>query len=153
MAVVAFDKHAKFSEEYLEIMRGGLKELWAKGPCREAGDLAEKLKEKRLDYAAWITKDVRESLFPFEQTLTIISANRSFAIGMPAGAEKREMLQNALNLFKQVMEFEEGEDIQKRGIGVSEVVESMQNILGINELTRLRKQVIKEANKALEVMA
>ena len=153
MAVVAFDKHAKFSEEYLKVMREGLKELLAKGPCKEALDLAERLKETRLDYAAWVTKDIREALFPFEQALTMIGVNKSFAIDMPAGDEKRAILQKALDLFAQVMEYKEDKDIQKRGIGVSEVVENIQNLLGINELTKLRKQVIKEANKALEAMA
>jgi hypothetical protein len=153
MAIVAFDKHTEFSEKYLEVMRNGLMELSAKGPCKEALEIAEKLKKTRLDYAAWITKDTRETLFPFEQALTMIGFNQGCARDMSAGDEKRAMLQKALNLFMQVMEYKEDKDIQKRGIGVSEVVENIQNLLGINELTRLRKQVIKEANKALDAMA
>jgi hypothetical protein len=48
----------------------------------------------------------------------------------------------------QVMEYERG--TEENEIGVSKVVERIQDLLGINELTKLRKQVIKEANKALE---
>jgi tRNA uridine 5-carbamoylmethylation protein Kti12 len=54
----------------------------------------------------------------------------------------------ATNLYMQVMEYERG--TEENEIGVSKVVEKIQDLLGINELTKLRKQVIKEANKALE---
>ena len=47
MAVVAFNKRAEFSEKYLEVMRKGLIELSARGPCKEASDLAESLRKKR----------------------------------------------------------------------------------------------------------
>jgi len=35
---------------------------------------------------------------------------------------------------------------------MAKVIEKIQDLLGINELTKLRKQVIKGANKALESM-
>jgi hypothetical protein len=151
MAVVAFDKHAEFSEKYLEVMRKGLIYLWAKGPCKEALDLAEKLKETRLDFAAWVTKDTRESLFPFEQALRMIGVNEHLLGDVPVGDERSAMVAEAHALFSQVMEFEKG--TPEKEIGVSKVVEKIQDLLGINELTKLRKQVIKEANKALEAMA
>jgi hypothetical protein len=151
MAIVAFDKHAEFSEKYLEVMRKGLNELWAKGPCKEALDLAEKLKEKRLDYAAWVTVDTREALFPFEEALTMIGINKVLLSDMPVGSERSAMVAQAHALFGQVMEFNKG--TQEKEIGVSKVIERIQDLLGINELTKLRRQVIKGANKALESMA
>ena len=151
MAIVAFDKHAEFSEKYLDVMRKGLKELWAKGPCKEALEISEKLKETRLDYAAWVTKDTRESLFPFEQALRMIGINQSLFRDMPAGSERSAMVAEAHDLFSQVMEF--AKDTPEKDIGVSKVIEKIQDLLGINELTKLRKQVIKGANKALESMA
>lgn len=151
MAIVAFNKHAEFSEKYLEVMRKGLKELWAKGPCKEAFDLAEKLKETRLDYAAWVTKDTRDSLFPFEQALSMIGVKKCLFSDMPVGDERSAMVAEAHALFSQVMEF--GKGTPEKEIGVSKVVERIQDLLGINELTKLRKQVIKGANKALEASA
>jgi hypothetical protein len=148
MAVVAFNKHAEFSEKYLEVIGKGLTELSAKGPCKEALDLAEKLKETRLDYAAWVTKDTRESLLPFEQALRMIGVSGGLSVDMPAGDDRKAMVTAAFDLYKQVMEFEKG--TQEKAIGVSKVVERIQDLLGINELTQLRKQVIRGANKALE---
>jgi hypothetical protein len=148
MAVVAFNKHAEFSEKYLEVMRKGLAELTAKGPCAEALKLAGDLRETRLDYAAWVTKDTRDLLFPFEKALTQIGINHVVLKDMPVGDERSTTVQEASDLFMQVMEFEKG--TEEKQIGVSKVVERIQDLLGINELTRLRKQVIKQANKALE---
>lgn len=150
MAVVAFNKHVEFSEKYLEVMRKGLIELFAKGPCKEALDLAEKLAETRLDYAAWITEDTRDSLFPFENALRMIGIKKCLFSDMTVGDERTAMVAEVHALFSQVMEFEKG--TQEKEIGVSKVIERIQGLLGINELTQLRKQVIKGANKALEAM-
>lgn len=151
MAAVAFDKHAEFSEKYLEVMRQGLKDLWAKGPCKEAGDLARKLNDTRLDYAAWVTKDIRDSLFPFEHALTMIGVNNEFFRDMPVGKERSSMVQEVHSLFKQVMEIGENSEESKE-IGVSKIIEKIQDLLGINELTQLRRQVIKGALRSLEKM-
>ena len=151
MAVVAFDKHAEFSEKYLEVMRMGLKELFAKGPCKEALDLAEKLKETRLDFAAWVTKDTKDSLLPFEQALAMIGVKEHLFKDMPVGNERSNMVAEVHSLFSQVIEIKK--TTQDNEIGVSKIIEKIQDLLGIKELTRLRRQVIKEANKALEAMA
>lgn len=147
MAIVAFNKHAEFSEKYLDVMRKGLMELSARGPCVEALKLAGALRETRLDYAAWVTKDTRDLLFPFEKALTQIGINHAVLKEMPVGDRRSAIVLEASNLFAQVMEFEKGSE--DKDIRVSNVVERIQELLGINELTKLRKQVINQANKAL----
>ena len=148
MAIVAFNKHAEFSEKYLEVMRKGLVELTARGPCKEALKLAGDLRETRLDYAAWVTQDTRDLLLPFEKALTQIGINHVILKDLPVGDKRSTTVQEAADLFMQVMEFEQG--TEEKQIGVSKVVERIQDLLGINELTQMRKQVIKQANKALE---
>lgn len=148
MAIVAFDKHAEFSEKYLAVMRKGLMELTAKGPCEEALKLAGALRETRLDYAAWVTKDTRDLLFPFENALSQIGINHHVLKDIAVGHKRSAIVQEASDLFAQVMEYEQGSE--DKDIRVSNVVERIQELLGINELTKLRKQVIKQANKVLE---
>jgi hypothetical protein len=151
MAVVAFDKHAEFSEKYLEAMRKGLLKLTAEGPSKSALELAEQLRETRLDFAAWITKDTRESLFPFEKGLRTIGVNEHLLEHTPVGDKRTKLVSEAHDLFAKILEFES--DPEKKAVCVSEVVERVQELLGINELTSLRKRVIKGANKALEATA
>ncbi len=121
MAVVAFNKHAEFSEKYLEVMRKGLIELSARGPCKEALDLAESLKETRLDYAAWVTNDTRELLSPFEKALRQIGVDYHVLSNMPVGDRRSMNVNEATNLYMQVMEYERG--TEENEIGVSKVVE------------------------------
>ena len=92
-------------------------------------------------------ESTRDLLFPFEKALTQIGINHAVLKEMPVGDRRSAIVLEASNLFAQVMEFEKGSE--DKDIRVSNVVERIQELLGINELTKLRKQVINQANKAL----
>lgn len=140
MAVRAFDKHAEFAEKYLKEIESIIEYLWDEGTSAEAIKLSRNLTKIRLDYAAWLSEDTSEQLRPFENALKKIGVNDSRAARMPSGHDKREeLLDEAEKLWEQILEIEPKEISE---IGHTGVLIKVRNLLGIEELTRLRSEAI-----------
>ncbi len=64
MAIIAYDKHVQFSEEYLSKVNRTLTELWIEGESVKALERAKELSGIREKFAAWLTRDVEDQLYP-----------------------------------------------------------------------------------------
>lgn len=76
MAQVAYDKHVIFCEEYIERVERGRQELFREGVSRNALNIGRELVNIRQKHAAWLTKEIEDSLKPFEQALIMIGAKK-----------------------------------------------------------------------------
>lgn len=149
MARVAFDKHVSFCEEYISEINLGIPKLFESGPSNSAGDLAIKLRDVRLKYTTWITKDITEQLWPFEKALIKISFNRNYINEIPDGDKRTELIDEMHRLFSNILELSNDMESDKEetiSIGVSKIIEKVQDILGITELTSLRNKILKNVN-------
>lgn len=147
MAVVAFDKHAEFSEKYLKEIRVSMPILFREGPTTEALDFAERLRDIRLDYSAWVATETKEALWPFEKALRTVGINKYILKDTPIGDRRNRLVDEAHELFAKILEMKNEEDTAEEG--VSKAVSKIQGLLGVNELTKLRRNVLREANKSL----
>ena len=149
MARVAFDKHVSFCEEYISEINLGIPKLLETGPSNSAGHLADKLRKVRLKYNTWITKDITEQLWPFEKALRTISFNRNYMNQILDGEKRNELIDEMYRLFDNILEMPEDSEFEKEeatSIGVSKIIEKVQDILHITELTSLRNKILKNVN-------
>ena len=141
MATVAFNKHGAFCEEYVAQAYSSVKKLFRDGPSQNAIDVAQKLGEIRQRHAPWVTADILKNLKPFEDAIFRVGTT-SLALGSGADIPDRPReIKEMIDTFSHVIG-QPGEDGKiNPDIGPDQVVVHLQNILGISELTQLRRTI------------
>lgn len=154
MANVAFDKHAEFSEDYVEEAQKALVTLLREGPSEEVLKHASTLYQIRNEYIVWLTPEVEDSLDPFEAALRTIGANAGYVKAIreqPGEGEARQKAINEMyNTFAKVMGFHEwqGKKLTNE-LAVTALVRKLRSVLGTEELTRMRGAIVKKAASGL----
>lgn len=150
MAKLAYDKHALFCEEYLEVVNDFLPKLWQSGPDASAKEFALKLSSVRARYSAWLTQDIERGLYPIESKLLGIGARSQVIQSMPVGANRNRMIDEIYDAFGLVTDsLPTGESDQDKAAGAAAITEHIRTLLGIQNLTELR---LKSAQLALKRM-
>lgn len=152
MATVAFDKHVKFCESYISQMQETLATLFREGPTKECLSLASKLADIRLSFRTWLTSDIQDKIMPFEDALQRIGGNHIMLESLPVGDVRAKMVEEMHNTFADVLGLSR---LEKRGnndptVVAGLIMDHLQDILGVNQLVRLRIKLVDEAVKTLE---
>lgn len=145
MASVAFDKHVEFCEKYIAQMDEGLSQLFVEGPTQEAVSLAGKLSKIRLEFRAWLTKDIVERILPYEKALMEIGASARLEERLPMGEKSTRVIDKMFDVFSDVTGIKKKEKSVNEDIAHETIINHLQAVLGIRELTELRQKVIQEA--------
>lgn len=153
MANVAFDKHVEFCEKYMYEIHETVKTLFHKGPTSKAFEHVGRFVELQREFAAWIPKDVALALDPFERAVNKIAAlsglEASLGSSDPNGRAKA--IEEMYEIFREVMHIDNPTNINGNSeIAVEEVKERVRAILGIEQLTRIRRKLVKQALDSLE---
>lgn len=149
MANVVFNKHVEFIERYMEEVHKTVSKLFREGPTKEAIELSNNLFRIREQYAAWIPKEESLKLEPFENAVREIGS-----LSYQADIVDKKTLRGSKTIIKLYDKFskvlgidlridEQEEEIYSSA--VEEVKSKIGSILGIEELTAMRKMLIKEA--------
>jgi hypothetical protein len=150
MAATAFDKHVAFCEEYVAEVQSALRTLFREGPTKGALQHSDQLYEIKRKHIIWITRDLEAQLEPFERALRRIGANDFVSRQFPGTEGHEKRTQEMYKQFAQVLGTEhmgtewEGEPITDSA-AVSGVISHLRDILGIEELTKLRTQIVQQA--------
>lgn len=144
MASVAFDKHVEFSEKYIAQMDEGLDQLFVEGPTQQALSLASKLRKIRSEFRAWLTKDIIERILPYEKALIDIGSSVRLEERLPPGQKAVELVDKMFDIFSNVTGIKKEEGGANKEIAHETIINHLQAVLGIEELTGLRQKVIKE---------
>jgi hypothetical protein len=147
MASVAYDKHVKFCEEYLEAVNKAVFELWAEGPNVKALGHANSLRDIRDRHTAWLTREIEEKLFPIEAALRKIGAGSHVLPLVQPGLERSKIVDDVYGAFGKITE--SGKENQGSTAAVALITDSLRELLGIKELTELRTEVTKLARDRL----
>ena len=152
MANVAFDKHVEFCEKYMSEVHNTVSTLFSRGPTEEALKHATNFHLLRQEYAAWLTDDINENLFPFEQALRSLGASEHF-VNTTAGHEQHKEqrskhMDKAHDEFMKILSIKEGEEPDPV-VAVEAVKKKVREILDIEDLVQLRKRIIVEARNAI----
>jgi uncharacterized protein (DUF2267 family) len=143
MASVAFDKHVAFAEAYVAETLATLKTLFRTGPGEEALTHAAQLYELRQRSALWLTPDIDARLENFEAAVREIGAGAHFVETTSEHPRRRIVLDQIYRLFAEVTGMETWEDrpvSQERT--TTAVVGFLRAVLGVQELTSLRKELV-----------
>lgn len=154
MASVAFDKHAEFCEKYMSEVHETMGDLAKKGPkSPNVDDHLKKLVLLKREYAAWVPKDVAVQLEPFENKLRDMSLQAGIVEDYKdqPGKEKSNAVKAMYEVYRSVMgigDVDIAKDSQE--VSAEDVKERIRSILGINDLTKMRKLLVSEAIRFLE---
>src|SRR5205807_206377 len=120
--------------------------LLQKGPTEEALTHASTLYRLRRDWGMWLTPSIDAALAKFESALQEIAANAHFiemALDHPA---RPAHVEEMFTTFAEVMGMATWQDKPVPPERASRaVLQKLREILGIEELTRLRDSLIKSA--------
>lgn len=152
IANAAFDKHAEFCEKYMKELHDTVRTLYREGETPTALDHANKLYTLRQDYAAWLTDQINVDLGEFESALRKLGANAHFirsTRGHEGYAEQQTLRINSnFELFSRILGLATSDDIQEESL-VEALKTKVRAILGVEELTKLRDHLIKQATNAI----
>ncbi|MBI3545536.1 MAG: hypothetical protein HY081_02915 [Gammaproteobacteria bacterium] len=145
MAQSAFDKHVSFCEEYMEEVHDIVSTLFAHGPTEKVMPHLRRLFEIRRKYSAWITKDIGLLLEPFENALNEIGALSHFEKMLEGGDKqaRSNAIEKMFSIFKKVINLKDEKIIEEnKEVAIEEVKAKIRNIIGIEELSEMRKKII-----------
>ncbi len=142
MAEVAYNKHVHFCEEYIERVEKGRQELLAEGPSRNALKIGRELVNIRQKYSLWLTKEIEDSLKPFEQALISIGAKEAVIDRLDVGEQRNRVVQEVYRAFGLIVGHETSLTEEEANVYIDKVIELIRDILGINILTRLRLKAV-----------
>lgn len=150
MANVAFDKHVQFSEQYITKMQQGLTELFQKGPTKESLKFSGDLADIRRSFLAWITKDLKDKIAPFEDALYKIGASNIILDSLPVGKARDREVEQMYQIFSDVLGLPKENASLNERVAPDRILSHLQHLLGVEHLSRLRAAVIKQAIDTLE---
>ncbi len=154
LANTTFDKHSKFCECYMSEIHNTVSTLFREAETEKALDHAGNFFKIRQEYAVWLTSEIDEELDKFESAIRTLGANSHFVnvtIGSKQHAEKRSMtIESNFTLFNEILGLGKKDDINE-DYAVKAIKKKVRNILGVEELSMLRKYAIKEASNVLEI--
>jgi hypothetical protein len=153
MANTVFDKHVEFCEAYVLEMQVALACLVLRGLKAEPGKNADQLRDIRLKARVWLPQSISDRLVFYEQALRWIATHnrQQRAYGELPGWRDRtgyqKEIDRVLNLYLEIIdESQKPEDALRPSVGTSVVIEEIKKVLGIEELTRLRSELIRRAS-------
>jgi len=149
MANVAFDRHVQFSEQYIARMQQGLTELFRTGPPGESLKFCSELIDIRLSFRAWITEDVEAKVMPLENALRQMGARKFALEGLAPGPERTRVVNEMYQVFANVTGVK-GEGEVDETLAPRRIITHLQDLLGVQQLGRLRRAVVQAAIDALE---
>ena len=149
MANVAFDRHVGFSEQYISRMQQGLTQLFQTGPPGESLKLCSDLIDIRLSFRAWITEDLEAKVMPFEDALRQIGARKIALEGLEPGPERSRVVNEMYAIFSDVTGLKRDGQIDEK-LAPRRIITHLQDLLGVQQLSRLRRAAVQSAIDTLE---
>ncbi len=152
MANVAFDRHVAFTEQYISRMQKGLTELFQTGPSGESLKICSDLIDIRLSFRAWITEDVETKIMPFEDALRQIGAKNIALEGLAPGPERTVVVNEMYEIFSDLLGLKRDGQVDER-VAPRRIISHLQDLLEVQQLSRLRRAVVQAAVDAVEKKA
>jgi hypothetical protein len=153
MANAVFDKHVEFCEAYVLEMQVALACLVLRGLKAEPGKNADQLRDIRLKARVWLPQSISDRLVFYEQALRWIATHnrQQKDYGELPGWRERPQYQKEVDrifdLYTEIIdEGQKPEEALRPSVGTSVVIEEIKKVLGIEELTRLRGELIRRAS-------
>ncbi len=145
MAEVVFDKQASFCEEYAGTLHEAVIQLWQTGPSNVAARFERDLRNLRGKYSPWLSKELQEKLYPFEEALREISTDNQLLGVMPVGPDRTLFVNRMYKAFTTVLGIPPLEGENSGEAAASTIIEHLKDVLDVSDLTALRRFAIRTA--------
>lgn len=141
MAEIAFEKHIKFSEEYIEAAYNALQSLGSADVVGIDKNIKQ-LSDIRKKYSPWLTEKIDNKLIPFEHNFREVSFGRQI-IGQRLPPNEASLFIDKMRVaIDKLLKTEN--PVEKEG-SIADVIETLRDMLGIKKLVELREQSFKDA--------
>ena len=134
---------------YMKEVDNTVRTLFREGPDPEAKNHAVNLMKLKLNYAAWLPEEIALTLKPFEDAVLQIGILAMQEKTLNRTGDKEGRIEEMYKTFQKVLNLNNQyqEDSDKT---VEAVKQKIRAILGIEELTKMRIMLVKEALRFLE---
>jgi hypothetical protein len=151
MANVAFEKRVSFCQEYTDAVNAALEMLFIRGAHEAALDEANNLLNVRLRWNLWLPLEIQTELIKFEGALREIGSQSWLLRELGPDEDRREVAKKAHRTFAAVMGWKtwQNEPVTE-DVAAEKIIEGLQQVLGIRELTRMRTTLVNRAIAGLE---
>lgn len=153
MANVVFDKQVEFTEQYSSKLYTIVRELFQEGPSDKASIYERDLRDIRIRFSPWISKDLNEKLIPYEFALGKIGNLGILERATRKTVEHSDYVYQMFETFKEFIGLPEKEFPKESRDAANAVLEHLKDVLNIFDLEMLRRSAIRlamsnpEANK------
>jgi hypothetical protein len=148
MANVAFDKHVAFAEKYIAEVHSTVSTFFREGPTQKALEHAIKFADLRQEYAAWLPISTAIGLKPFEDAVRQIGALKGLVNDLRGSGdpERPKALSEMYTVFRNMLQLTGSLPIDEQPeMAIDVVVQRIREIIGIEQLTTLRRNLIEQA--------
>jgi len=146
MANTTFDKHIEFCEKYIAEINKTISTLGQNGPTELALNHGRSLLDVRIEYSTWVTNDMSKKLIVFEEALYKIGAKSKLSEKTNNSKKAIKAGEEAEKLWVELLgAFIDNEKIEDKAIAILSVIDYVRDILGVNELIKLRASSIEKA--------
>jgi hypothetical protein len=147
MATVSFDKHVAFAEKYVAEVQRCMGELFRQGATEDGLALAFSLYAIRREYLLWETESISTTLDKFEQALQNMGAQTHRVRTMPQSEERLRIIDEQFEILKKILDSSDASENLSSEIRGKTLIQRLRELLGIAELTALRRYYLAEALK------
>ncbi|MBC8180016.1 hypothetical protein H8E88_02720 [candidate division KSB1 bacterium] len=146
MANVAFDKHVEFCEKYMKEVHIVIQTLFSKGPTTEVLQNLQNFHEIKRQYSAWLPQDITLKLKSFEDAINKIGSLSHLVDAAKQNDHESTMksFDEMYDILKKLLNLEKQQNLDT-DFAVEQVKQKVRSILGIEELTQIRKLLINES--------
>jgi hypothetical protein len=155
MANVTFDKYVLFAEEYAMELDKTLVTLFTEGPTESALKHANDFYRLQRKHALWITPKISQELNVFESSLRKMGASANYVNKSEHSAKHDQHSHLMSKLHADIMGEEfmgiewQNEPLNKQ-IAIATIMSKLRLVLGTEELTELRTQIVRNATSRLK---
>lgn len=157
MSNKAFDNYCEFCDAYLQKLHEVRDQLVAQG-SQAAMEGSWALTELQRKWCLWVDNETREKLDTLEFALRSLGADAEFSRATrgtndpargPAIQREYAALKSLLGMVKDEVDKESPPGTRKQSLTFEQVIDEVRVLLGLDELTKLRRRIIGEASAEL----
>ncbi len=148
MATVVFNKHVEFCEKYMAEVHDTVSTLFRRGPTKETFPHVARLVQLRRDYAAWLPREIDAGLEPFENAVNKIGALSELVAGLGSSVPEARgsAVKQSFKIFEEMLNIDGKLPVNNQPeFAAEKVKEHIRAVLGVDQLTALRRKLVQRA--------
>lgn len=145
MANVVFDKQVDFCEKYSQKLNGIVRQMFQEGPSDKTMIHEHELRDIRIEYAPWVSKELTEKLKPFESALREIGALGMLEKHLPNDPQRSKYIERMFGIYTKFLGMSMEGIPREPESAADAVLAHFTDVLNVFDLEILRRSAIRLA--------